>query len=253
MKSKLLFFTLVLSFTFSSVFQGNPSSTKAATFTANASVSSSTLTAFEKPNAKSKKLGAFKKGNSILVYSSRDGGWSEVRVNKKVAYVATSGLQFSYKMNTKYIYEYRGGTGMIDKFRYISSKNGTNHWKLYYERLAVDDPEYYNYYESEDNNSYYSVLDYGYGDKSKFVNLKKPIKPGTKWSYNDFPAEIIATGKKLTVPAGVFYNVVVVQVGPDSDSSLLYYAPGYGLLREDDGDHEHDYTYSYQLEKLRTN
>lgn len=63
--------------------------------TSKGTVKISSLEVKEKPSPKSKKIGALKKGTIIDVYGSKPGGWSEIRYNKKVSFVATSGLKLT--------------------------------------------------------------------------------------------------------------------------------------------------------------
>jgi len=65
----------------------------AAAVTTKGTVKNISLEVKEKPSPKGKKVGILKKGTVISVYGTKPGGWSEIRYNKKVAFVATSGLK----------------------------------------------------------------------------------------------------------------------------------------------------------------
>ncbi|MBS4178098.1 SH3 domain-containing protein [Lederbergia citrea] len=89
---RLLRFSITLALLIG-IFLPNSASVEAAN-TAIVSVDS-VLNVREKASAQSKKVGTLKKGTKVTVYSKTKSGWSEIRINKKKAYVSTKYLKFS--------------------------------------------------------------------------------------------------------------------------------------------------------------
>ncbi|MBX9999310.1 MULTISPECIES: SH3 domain-containing protein [Priestia] len=71
----------------------------ASTKTAYVDVSSGSLTVRSGPGANYKKVGSLKNGVKTTVYSQTKTGWSEIRYNKRKAYVSTKYLRFYYNMS----------------------------------------------------------------------------------------------------------------------------------------------------------
>ena len=100
----LIMFVLVFSF-----FSFNSSTTEAATTKiAHVNIKSGSLNVRSGAGTKYKKVGSLKKDAGVYVYSQTKSGWSEIRYNKKKAYVMTKYLKFanSYLMDKKKIYTY---------------------------------------------------------------------------------------------------------------------------------------------------
>jgi len=89
--TKILKFSLALIILFSLSFTTN---TVEAASTSKATVTVNKLGIFNGAGSKYKVIGHFKKGDKITIFSKTKSGWSEVRVNKKKAYVATKSLKF---------------------------------------------------------------------------------------------------------------------------------------------------------------
>ena len=69
------------------------------------------------------------------------------------------------------------------------------------------------------------------------IVLKTPLKAGTSWQSGEWKREIVGANSTVTVPAGIFYNVIKVKMSPLKGRNLPetyeYYAPNVGLvLRE---------------------
>lgn len=111
----------------------------------------------EKPSPKAKKIGTLKKGTVIYVYNSKPGGWSEIRFNNKISFVATSGLNLPKLGVVKPISKEKQLEQRVDKIlNEIISKNMSEEEKAYqifnyvqhnviYE-LKEDDPTIYTAY-----------------------------------------------------------------------------------------------------------
>lgn len=71
----------------------------ASTKTGYVDISSGSLTVRSGPGANYKKVGSLKNGTKTTVYSQTKTGWSEIRYNKRKAYVSTQYLRFYYNMS----------------------------------------------------------------------------------------------------------------------------------------------------------
>lgn len=74
--------------------------------------------------------------------------------------------------------------------------------------------------------------------KQKAVLLKAPLTPGAVWQDEQHRRKVISINETLTVPAGTFDNVLIIQstaLDPEQNNWKIveYYAPGTGLIMRD--------------------
>ncbi|WP_046180400.1 SH3 domain-containing protein [Domibacillus tundrae] len=214
--------------------QSNYISINVAAATNKGTVTVSTLDVKEKPSPKAKKVGILKKGAVVEVYGTKPGGWSEIRYNKKVAFVATSGLQLSttvstnsYKPDPKKIYTYmeyelkeskKIDISYITK-KYNSKSQGGEVWDHIWNGEIVNQE----LWKEDSKGLYFNGADMW----EKYLTY--PVKKGNKWTVGDdwYKREIISTNETVTVKAGTFRNCVVV----DYNYQTLTFVKGIGLIK----------------------
>jgi len=70
----------------------------------------------------------------------------------------------------------------------------------------------------------------------KQIPIQQPVAVGSRWQDSVGKREITARLADMSVPAGTFYDVVVVKTVPAAESEYEiteYYAPNVGLIRRD--------------------
>ena len=92
-------FALILAFTLFVPFSSHSQVEAASTKTAYVDVTSGSLTVRNGAGTKYKKVGTLKDNVKVTVYSQTKSGWSEIKYNKKKAYVSTQYLRFDSKMS----------------------------------------------------------------------------------------------------------------------------------------------------------
>jgi hypothetical protein len=118
--------------------------------------------------------------------------------------------------------------------KYAGTKNGWDVWKQ-----NSEDPKYVNQYQAfytkEDSKGLYqnfeTSMSYAY------VPLRYPIKIGTKWQSSEdekgkIYTTITAINQTIKVKAGTFKNVVVTTASRPYQTTIDYYAPNVGLIKE---------------------
>ncbi|MFJ7640257.1 SH3 domain-containing protein [Peribacillus sp. NPDC097225] len=196
--------------------------------TSSATVTASNLNVREKASDKAKKVGSLKKGTKVTVYSKTKSGWSEIRYNKKKAYVSTEFLKFkkkvaSYKMDTSKVYVYKSNGK-----KYTYSSTGAKYNKVWTIWNVKGAGESWTDIEKETSEGYYI----GWPESEYFIALGYPLKVGAKWESwdgsNTYIAKVTSMSKTVKTPAGTFNKVVEVK---ESDGSTRYYAKNVGLIK----------------------
>ena len=184
----------------------------------------------EKASTKAKKVGSLKKGTKVTVYSKTKSGWSEIRYNKKKAYVSTEFLKFkkkrtSYKMDTSKVYVYKSD-GI--KHSYSSEGKKYDYDKAWIIWNAKESGRSWTEIEKETSEGYYI----GYPESDYFIILAYPLKVGANWETwdgNDIHlATVTSMSKTVKTSAGTFKNVVEVK---ESQGYTSYYAKNVGLIK----------------------
>ena len=69
--------------------------------------------------------------------------------------------------------------------------------------------------------------------EEKVILLKAPLAPGTSWANGSETRSIVSVGNVIQVPAGVFQDVVKVQINTPGQTAQTfeYYARGVGLVK----------------------
>ena len=221
-----IMFILVLSF-----FSFNSSTTEAvSTKIAHVNISSGTLTVRSGAGMKYKKVGSLKKDVGVYVYSKTKSGWSEIRYNKKKAYVATKHLKFanSYLMDKTKVYRYMTEGGIIREYVYSGrNKDGADEW-IVKGKDIVNGQDIEAMLENKNGlHTGYSGLE---GINEYYLELKYPIKKGQSW-YEGASGEgvvITSVSKTVKTPAGVFKNCIEVQT---YNGYKMYYAKNVGFIQ----------------------
>ncbi|WP_318617299.1 SH3 domain-containing protein [Sporosarcina sp. YIM B06819] len=111
-------------------------------------VKSITLEVKEKPSPKAKKVGTLKKGTVIYVYSTKPGGWSEIRYNKKASFVATSGLNLpkaaAVAWNGNYSFDKSSGDSYYAGSIKVTKQTKTNFYFSLEVGSSYQDAHYFN-------------------------------------------------------------------------------------------------------------
>ncbi|USK71182.1 SH3 domain-containing protein [Peribacillus asahii] len=209
----------------------------AQTLTATVNIKSGTLNVREKPSTSSKKVGSLKKGAKVTVYAKTKSGWSEIRYNKKKAFVATKYLIFtstqaSYQQDPNKIYVYKYEDGL-----YTEKSNGKKYTHEYFGKgwllwtTTMPDKTTYQWYLRETKDGLYTV----HPDDPHTHNalIKYPVKVGYSWKIlyegdlvNTY--KITAVNKTVKTHAGTFKQVVEVTA---DEGVKMYYAKNVGLIK----------------------
>ena len=142
---------LIVFVLFLSLFSFNTPSTQAASNeTKYVDITSGTLTVRSGPGTKYKKVGSLKKYAKVSVYSKSKSGWSEIRYNKKKAYVSNKYLVNVNLKNSRKSYTIKDAKGskykvyMIGKneIKAKASINGKYGWDMIWAGAAEGDTLY---------------------------------------------------------------------------------------------------------------
>lgn len=178
------------------------------------SLSNGTLNVRSGPGTNYKVVGSLQNNQQIIVYSQTKSGWSEIRFNKKKAFVSTKYLRFySYKMNPLKKYTYTSEGGSYPSV-YQKKFHGWDQWVSGGEAFLV----------REDSKGLYM----GFPESEYFLELAYPLSIGRKWTQFEVTSRIVDMNKKLTTKAGTFRGVVTVKT---SDGFTNYYAQNVGLIK----------------------
>lgn len=85
------------------------------------------------------------------------------------------------------------------------------------------------------------------------VLLRQPLRPGSSWESRDGQRQIVAVNEIVEVPAGVFHNVVVVEIDYGHDPNVIgyeYYAINIGLIKREYREVNGDFEVISQLNKI---
>jgi uncharacterized protein YraI len=203
-------------------------STVEAASTSSATVTASSLNVREEASIKAKKVGSLKKGTKVTVYSKTKSGWSEIRYNKKKAYVSTKYLKFatkqaSYNRDTSKVYVYK-----IEGKNYTYSSTGKKYNKVWTIWNVKSAGENWTEIDQETSKGYYM----GWPESEYYTALVYPLKTGAKWEAWEegfkYTSNVTSMRKTVKTPAGTFKNVVEVK---KSDGFTRYYVKDVGLIK----------------------
>lgn len=210
----------------------NAADTKASsTKTGWVSISSGTLNVRSGPGTNYKSVGSLKNNTQVTVYSQTKSGWSEIRYNKKKAYVSTKFLRmYSYLMDKTKVYTFKSG-GHTYRTAFKSKEKDWDEW-IEWKQNTSDD---YTLAIAEDNLGLYSgekvefVASDGYDSYIEFYqDLAYPIKLGKEWDDWGTKKKITSVNGTLKTPAGTFKSVVTVK---SEDGYVNYFAPNVGFIK----------------------
>jgi uncharacterized protein YraI len=187
----------------------------AATKTGYVSIESGTLNIRSGPGSHYKKIGSLKNNAQVAVYSAKN-GWSEIRYNKKKAYVATQYLRmYSYLMDKTKVYTYKFD-GKTQKISYKGEYDGWDDW------ISHSDGSIFGV--KEDSKGLYT----GFPESEYYTDIFYPLKVCKEWLEWDVKYKITSINGTLKTPAGTFKNVVTVK---SSEGYTSYYAPNVGFIK----------------------
>lgn len=200
----------------------------ASTSIAKVDISSGILNVHEKASNSSNKVGSLKNGTKVIVYLKTKNGWSEIRYNKKKAYVSTKYLNFvpkqgSYLHDTSKIYIYQGKDG---QYTYTSTGEKYNDvWTIWH----VKGP---NVSRDELQQETSKELNVGVPASEYYTALSYPLKNGKAWKRWDgsesYSVKVTSMNKIIKTPAGTFKKVVEVK---GDDGYIEYYAKSIGIIQ----------------------
>ncbi|WP_203363380.1 SH3 domain-containing protein [Bacillus sp. REN10] len=218
--NKMLKIALAIAFVFSIAWPSQPLNTQAAT-TKNGwvSITSGTLNVRSGPGTTYKTVGSLKNNAPVTVYAQTKNGWSEIRYNKKKAYIMTKYLRmYSYLMDKTKVYIYK-----TDGKLYKSSYRGKYYeWDKWISHTTKE-----TFIVREDNQGLYL----GWPESEYYTEIAYPLKVGRTWDYSyegQETSKITSINGTVTTPAGTFKNVVTVK---SSDGYVSYYAPNVGFIK----------------------
>lgn len=212
---------------------------KAAVTEYNATVNTVSLSVREKPSISSKKLGTFKKGTKVIVFSKTSTGWSQITYKSRKAYVSTKYLKFAptYSPNRNKIYVYYdNNAGVSFVHKYFGTKNGWDIWNVSIE-TANDKLELEQEKFKEDRKGMYINL----GNKTT-TQLRYPLALGKTWSgtlgNEIYTTKVTSLNKTVKTKAGTFTNVVELTTTNKGKTYVgkAYFAPNVGLIKSNYSD-----------------